>query len=295
MNKTLSFLSLSLSLSLLAASPLTAATNFLARFDNNLNNVDNWDSLLPSASNAGTTTADGTLTADFGNQGSVNNAGAENFTINSTITTGAFTLSITGSGDRLFIGSGATGSLTVNSGGQLFVVGASQDVRIGFNNGNGILRFDNGSTIDTRKAVEVLNGTLSFGSAVTTGQAGIQNDFLIGSGGTLEFDIDGSFANHTIQGNSLNPIFDAGSTLQLNFAAAPTNGSTFKLIDDINTTAGYAGTFTNINASGLGSGQSISLTYGIGTDGLVATVIPEPSSTALLGLGALGFIIRRRR
>ena len=100
----------------------------------------------------------------------------------------------------------------------------------------------------------------------------------------------------TILGQSLAVELGAGANLNLNFAAAPTTGSTFTLATDVSGFAGSVGTFTNVNATGLGAGQSATVDYGTLNAGeLTVTIVPEPSSTALLGLGGLALVLRRRK
>jgi len=272
---------------LLAIGSLHAATIFSAANNTNLNDVSNWDNGLPAVANPGTISANGGMTASFSN-------GDEDLILNASVTTGAFTMSI-GGGDQLYIGSGAgaVGSLIVNSGGELEAIGTNEDVYLGSTGGFGTLIFEDGSAIDTRKSMQVFNGLLSFGSDVTTDQNGIQNKFEIGATSTLQFEVNTLFQNHTVQGNTVDMIFQTGATLNLNFALASTTGQTFKLVDDVSTNTG---TFTNVTATGLGVGQSLTVTYGTGSDGLVATVVsvPEPSSSALAALGVLFLGVRRR-
>lgn len=273
------------------ASPLSAATvytNNNGTGDSDFNNVANWSNGLPGSGNEGSSTADGTLTGNFNN-------GGEPFMLNSTIATSSFTFAVGGAGDRLFIGDGTTGSLTINNGGALTAIGTNQDVRIGTNSGTGTLIFENGSSLDMRKAVQVISGTLSLATNVATGQNGIQNQLLVGATGTLSYDIDG--ANyHTLQGSTLPLSLDAASTLRLNFLSAPTTGTTYILVDDVSEFgAGGTDTFGSVNAIGLGAGQSIQVNYNIASLRLEAQVIPEPSSIFLLSISGIGVLLRRRR
>jgi len=268
---------------------LSAATTFVNTLaDGDLNNAGNWDNGLPGAANVGTTTADGNLTADLSNA-------SEDLIVHSNITTGANTLNIGGSGDDLLIGETSNGSVTVNAGGKLNAIGAGVDVRLGRNGGIGNLTFEAGSSIDTRKIIDVYNGTLKFGSSVSTFQNGLQTNLRIRAAGNLVYDVDAALANHTLNGNSLDVILDAGSSLALNFASGAANGSQFTLVDEVTS---FSGTFTNISATGLSAGQSIELTYDttVTDQGFLrATVVPEPSSTALIGLGGLALLLRRRK
>ncbi|GAA5495142.1 hypothetical protein Rhal01_01314 [Rubritalea halochordaticola] len=275
---------------LILSGSLPAATTFLATNNTDFNDASNWSNGLPGADNPGTSEADGTLSANFSNGGQ--QTGDESFTIHSNINTSTFTFAMGGSGDRLLIGHTTTGSLTVNNGGALTAIGASQDVRIGFAGGTGSLIFENGSSIDTRKSMIVTRGLLSFGSDVTTLQNGIQNNLLIAGEGTLAFQIDGAMNYHTIVGSTVTLDMATNSTLELDFAAAPTTGTVLNLVNDVES---FVGTFTNVNATGLAQGQSIQLIYNT-TDGLLqAEVVPEPGTAGLLGLAGIVLIFRKRR
>lgn len=81
------------------------------------------------------------------------------------------------------------------------------------------------------------------------------------------------------------------------------NDGLFDLIAATGTTAGTATTDANFATySGL-TGNTLSITSATGTSGrsplagfqIVANPVPEPSSTALLGLGGLALILRRRK
>lgn len=277
-------------LSLLLLCPLHAATTFLATNSTDLNDPSNWDNGLPSAGNPGTTTADGQMSANFTNNGV--QTGNEILTIHSNIVTNAFTLSMTGSADRLRIGHTTNGSLTVSSGGALTAIGASQDVWLGNAGGFGILTFESGSSIDTRKSMVVTRGVLTFGSDVTTLQNGIQDILLIGGLSTLAYQVDSGMNYHTVVGSTVTVDMAVNSTLSLEFAAAPTTGMILTLVNDVQT---FNGSFTNVNATGLAQGQSIQMIYNT-TDGLLqAQVVPEPGTNCLLGLAAGLLILRKRR
>ena len=270
---------------LFAALNGNADTIFQATNSTDLNDATNWTSGLPTSTDPGFTTADGTLTADLQN-------GNAPFTIHSNISTGTNALQIRGGADRLLIGHTTAGSLTVNSGGTLDAIGASQDVRIGYNGGTGTLTFENGSSIDTRKSIIVRDGMLSLAANITTLQNGLQTTLEIADAGTLAYEITAGFANHTFKGNTLDIVLGTTSTLQLNFAAAPTLGASFNLVDSVQSVNGSFGT---INAPGLAPGQQLNVFYDDTNALHVSQVVPEPASAALLGLAGLGLVWFRRR
>ena len=132
--------------------------------------------------------------------------------------------------------------------------------------------------------------TLAIGSS--PGTITFNDDLILGLGSTSNFEFTGaSFAAGTFDlalggtgvqamafGGTLNLLFDAGETYA--------NNSTVKIFDFET----YSGTFTGVNFSGLGAGQSASFDAATGT----VAVVPEPAAVALGGLGLL-VLLRRRR
>lgn len=274
-----------------------AATSFLETVDSNFNNAANWDNGLPSAGNNGTVTAPTALTATFNSATGIN----YDMDINSSMSTGAFEFQHrAGSNGRdVRVGNGATGSLTINNGGRLDIAGAGADLFIGLSGGTGTVSFEDGSTFEIQKTVEVLNGSLEFAPNVAFAGS-IQDELVIGNAGTLAIAFDSSFNHFAFGGQSLVVELGATSTLDLTFATAPTSFSTFTLATDVSgfTLVGGTGTgvFGNVNVTGLGAGQSVVVDYGTTTAGeLAITIVPEPSPW-WLGLAGGGlFFVRRRR
>ena len=139
-----------------------------------------------------------------------------------------------------------------------------------------------------------LGDVIVTGSMVAISAANINFNETNGVGSTLTFSFDsagiGSFTTagaFSASGSSLLEINAAGYT--------PVVGNTFTLID---AAGGYTAFDTNnITVNGFGTeGADYTLTQDLaGSGDLVLTVVPEPSSTALLGLGSLGLLLRRRR
>ena len=282
---------------ILLNAPVAAATLFTGTGD--FNTAGNWDLGLPDNSNGpGEITAGATATMSsnylMANDGSPS---VTDIIVRGTLNTGANELQLRSGGvartsDLTIDG----GILNVNAGGLIDIAGAAADA---FVTNGGTITFDNGSTAQISKALEVINGSLNFGAG-TSWSGTLQDEFVIDDSGTLSFGFDNALNHLTIPGSSLAVELGATSTLSLNFDTAPTTGSTFTLITDANFSgvAGGTGTgvFGTVNATGLAAGQSVTVDYGVNTPGeLQISVVPEPSSAALLGLAGLSFLVRRKR
>ena len=124
------------------------------------------------------------------------------------------------------------------------------------------------------------DGTLAPGNSI--GQLNVVGDVVFADGSTFAVEID-ALGNSDILAIDGDLDLQAGSALTVTGpAAAP-----FYVI------ATYTGTLTGtFDSPVLPAGYS--LDYGDGTDSQV-TLVPEPGTLALLGLGGLGALLRRRR
>ncbi|MBK1833861.1 PEP-CTERM sorting domain-containing protein [Roseibacillus ishigakijimensis] len=272
---------------------LPAATTFVSTTSSDFNDAGNWDNGLPDTVAAAGDDDEGIIpaganvimSADYQTE-----TGRRFYmTINGSLTVGSHELQLRagssgsssrGYGDVIVDG----GSLLIGSGGTLDLAGVGADL---FVEGGGSVSFASGANFQASKAISVNGGTLSFGA--TTVHVGNTQDELMVQNGTVSFDFDASFQHFSLTGQSLVLLLGGGSGIDLNFATAPSLGSSFELINGITT---YVGEFSTVTASGLDAGQSIEMLYEGGT--LTATVVPEPSSVLLL-MGALPFALARRK
>jgi hypothetical protein len=195
---------------------------------------------------------------------------------------------------------------TFNSGGSYTVSGGKLNVSSASNNTADVFYntaiFEIGQTV----SVDITGNKNTYLSVSTTTRAA---NYASEDGIRLNWEIDGTFqAKNYTNGTALSPItfdnsfdVDAGSvTLYLyrasdnEFAAAFDGGSGFTWL---NTTGGTEREDFTVGDTGNGALYVGVETYNPGTrnfDNLTLSV-PEPSSTALLGLGGLALVLRRKR
>jgi hypothetical protein len=195
---------------------------------------------------------------------------------------------------------------TYTSGGSYTVSGGKLNVTSAKNNTADVFYktaiFEIGQTV----SVNISGNKNTYLSVSTTTRAA---NYASEDGIRLNWEIDGTFqAKNYTNGTALSPItfdnsfdVDAGSvTLYLyrasdnEFAAAFDGGSGFTWL---NTTGGTEREDFTVGDTGNGALYVGVETYNPGTrnfDNLTLSV-PEPSSTALLGLGGLALVLRRKR
>jgi autotransporter-associated beta strand protein len=210
-------------------------------------------------------------------------------------------LAITGNPARTFTFSGTAATVSteaLNLDGPTLVVngaltGATIAVRAGTLRGPGPL----GGILTIGDGVGEDDATLEPGAGLGTlvlGGLGLLAD------ARLRFELDlTALTSDRIEANGpvdLGPAHASAQFLFLNPAIVPL-GTAFTLID--NTAFGFTtGTFAGLpeGATFLFAGNQFAISYTAGPDfnDVVLTVVPEPSAAALLVLGALGLVRRRR-
>ena len=180
--------------------------------------------------------------------------------------------------------SASTGGMIIfdSSGGGTSSTGVGGDIRLG--DGNDLQIGDGLSLVTTAtngiSNQKVLGGTTANASMLGASSANFQ--FTVGMDWSL-----GEVSSLTLRGgtnplnNSTINLLDAGSTIHFTdeTVAAFTTEHLSKI--SVNGVAAVIGTNINVVSDG-GSGS-------------IVTVVPEPSSAALIGLGGLALILRRRK
>ena len=246
-----------------------------------------------------------------------NSSGAKTLTVGNGNATGSFAgvikdnsgsggtlaLTKTGSGTQTLSGANTYSGLTTISGGSL-ALGTGGSITnssgVALNSGNFNVTAVAGGTYSL-SALQALTG-----SGSVTGNLDVAGHLAIGSSpGTIDFSgnlgLDTStvsdfqftlasfVANSYDLAHSTTGTVSFGGILNLLFdgSTAYTTNTSVKIFDF----AGYAGSFSTVNFTGLATGQEATFDA---TTGLV-TVIPEPRVALLGGLGLLALLRRRRQ
>jgi fibronectin-binding autotransporter adhesin len=227
--------------------------------------------------------------------GSLTLTGANNYTGTTTVNNGTLVID----GDQ----SGATGSMTINVSGTL---GGSGTIGASLLTVNGVIAPGNSpGTLTTGAQLWNDGGAYLWEINDSDGSKGLS---LGGTNGWDWLDIDGdlnlaslSAGGFTIDIDSLNSSDLTGTADGFDYsglAYGDAYGTTFIIATADTITDFEAGDFI-LDDSGFVNGKlewSINLDDGV-ADSLVlsAVFVPEPSSTALLGLGGLALMLRRKR
>jgi autotransporter-associated beta strand protein len=224
------------------------------------------------------------------------------------------TLTLTGGGTFAFIGSiqepvpataGATSVAVNNSGGVATFSGANTyagttTVTAGslYENGthtgagnytvaaNATLAGTGVVTFATNANGATVNGTLAPGSQSNPigTLSFLTGNVALASAAAFDIDLVSDTSDFVAVGNALT----YGGALNVALTGVDTGGASYDLFDF----ASQSGTFSSINVSGLGAGQTASFDH---ATGVLSIAVPEPTSLIAVGLAALVATSRRRR
>ncbi len=186
-------------------------------------------------------------------------------------------------GGTLLLASGASiassAAIDVASGASFNVSGVS-----GFSLASGQTLRGSGQIVG---AVSVGAGTLAIGNS--PGTMTFANDLALTSLSTAAFEVNGFGAGEfdLALGGSGSQSVAFGGVLNVVFQSGFNTLGAVKIFDF----EGYSGSFDSQNFSGLANGYSASFDNLTGT----LTVVPEPGTWALIGVGLSVFVLRRRR
>jgi hypothetical protein len=259
-----------------------AVTAWTGATDGDFGTASNWDTGLP-----------GTGAATIGNGNTVNLSTNYTTTVDHLIVNGNSTLDVSASVTAKLLTIQNTG--TVNLTGGAFTL-----PKTSVSNNGGGLTIDAGGTLNISGGDHIfnerstINGTFRVDGSASTirmNQIGTANgdfEFIFDEGGvsTITGDLGFSWlsipnADVTVDGSGFSGI---GSFTLFDGSAAG------------NTPPPGSFTITGLGAEGVGWTLDITNNTNPGpNDTIVLTVLPEPSSTALLGLGGLAMMLRRKR
>lgn len=273
---------------ILSAQFLSAATTWNGGTSSNFGTAGNWSSGSPGNSeqqatiNNGNTvvlssdyTSSSTYTLTVGGNSTLNasaNFTATGLTVQDTgvvnLTDGAFTLPKTSTNNN---GAG----LNINSGGTLNISGGSHI-------------FNERST---------MNGTFR----VAGSNASISMNQIGGGNGTFDFVFDAAGVSGVYGNLGFSWLSVGGTSVTVDGSSYTGGAASFTLING--NEHGNTPDASNFTISGLGDegvGWTLDITNnpggsGLGNDIVILNVIPEPSTTILLGLGGLALILRRKK
>jgi hypothetical protein len=189
-------------------------------------------------------------------------------------------------GDTLRIGNPdvptATGSYTLSDSGSLIV-----DTIV--LNANGTLTMNGGTLAATTFTGSLTNSAGTLAPGASAGTLAVSGDYTQGDGARLEIEIAGTTQGVTYDLIDVEGALNLDGTLNVVLAGYnPVLGDVFDILD----WGSLGGMFDVLDLPSLNSGLSWD-TSALYDDGRIS-VVPEPTSLALLGLGGLTLLRRRR-
>ncbi|MGC8625808.1 MAG: PEP-CTERM sorting domain-containing protein, partial [Phycisphaerae bacterium] len=148
-----------------------------------------------------------------------------------------------------------------------------------------------GGTFTSAAPIQLAYGTMLVdGASGSAGYIGTGTGLTVSAGGILSF-IMGATSVSDVNLNSGALSLASGSTLTVNGSAYTGNGGAIPLVAFGSST----GNFSNIDLTGFSSRFNESVVPTANALNLDITVVPEPATLGLVGAGALGLLLLKRR
>lgn len=270
---------------LLTLGAAEAATTFTAAVDTNLLNAANWDNGLPGVGNDGFINIDAgysgiNQTGNFTNGGTVTAANGATLTLNND-------LAINSSTAVLIIN-----DATLNATDDIFV----QAGTLILNAGSVSSAVDDWQVNAAAGHATINGGMHTAGDLFGTQGGGTILDILGGSINAARFDLSLN-STTTIAGNAVlsgDSVIDAAGVINFNNAWSGSWTVTTFTGSDWETLVTNGANGFQLNGVAVDS-TIFANNFSVSGDGTTLTLVPEPSSSALLGIAGLVLITRRRR
>ncbi len=159
----------------------------------------------------------------------------------------------------------------------------------------------------TREGGDLDTATISLGSLTDGITGGPSSGRSFVNPGTLDYDLGGAFDISTIYFRLVNAVVDDRLSFTATVSVSSDNGSNYTEVafvedglDNSGLESATTGTLSGINANSVTNLRFLFAAVGsyrpsFSEIDVIGTAVPEPTGTILTIIGAIGFLLRRRR